>query len=448
VRPDEIRRKGFKLAPSFKESRIFRLFAFYAVHAIGIFAAFISYFYLQHPELLDLAQWGGAVGVALWTLFNSPKFSHFLRFGAIESYRNRCLRSFKRFIAISAVLAILFTLTSCIMLRDLFSRWNYVASIKEMTLSEGNEAIPYATAGELANAYQIYPHRKEVPFILARMSRLLAFDDEVENFNIFVKKFVDNLNIEEICEQYKNRETLEKYVGSIDPVIYLSRIVIESSPNENGVRAAIRLLDTYRPDDEVAALHRILYEHELLEIDGSMAPLEKRKKLEALKLRIDTLLHAMTQHVSPRAHLQIVTDHVFQEVLDHYAQIEIQLATSDTEFESARLTVPRLYSRVLLMRQQIARVSEVPWLHGPGKFTIYYFFQHHLGRESGTSLKITKMIDAIPGLNDSLKTKLVDVEAFREYRVMKTWDIGTPLSAEYAGTAMHRKLVEWLKSGW
>jgi len=334
------------------------------------------------------------------------------------------------------------------MFRDLFSRWSYVTSIKEMTMSEGNEAIPYATAPELAHAYQLYPHRREVPFILTRMSRLLAFDDEVENFNVFIRRFSQDIDIIDICERYKNKEDLDGYTGAIDPVVFLSRILIESAPSADTLTRAIQLLDKYRANDPTAALHKILYEHELLELDKVMTPIEKKVELLKLKGRIDTVLKATTQLTSPRDHLQIVTDHVFQEVLDHYAQIEIQTALNEDDYAIARVKVPKLYSRVLVVRQQIARASDVPWLSGPGKFSIYYFFQHYLGRESGVSRELMKMVSSVPGLDEALKTMLFNAEAFRDYRTMKTWDIGTPQSAEYAGTEMHRKLVGWLKFGW
>ncbi|WP_143684463.1 hypothetical protein [Variovorax sp. KK3] len=314
-------------------------------------------------------------------------------------------------------------------------------------MSEATEAVPFATAPDLARAYMLYPHRKEVPFILARMSRLLAFDDEITNFNIFVNAFIKNLDVELILTKYGDKSKLDDMVGSLDPVIFVTRAIVEGSPNENGFRRAIGILEHHRATDELAEFHKIIYEHELISI---VKPQDSRIKLLALRSKIEELMKKSQDQISPRSHLKFVTHHIFQEVLDHYAQIEIEVATPTDadDAERVRRQVPRLYSRVLTVRQQIARASDVPWLEGPGKFSLYYYFQHHLGRESETSQTIVDFFSRIPGLQEDLNKRLFEAEAFRDYRTLKTWDVGTPLSAEYAGTAMHTKMLEWLKSGW
>jgi hypothetical protein len=317
-----------------------------------------------------------------------------------------------------------------------------------MTWDEGTEAIPFATATDLAEAYNLYPHRREVPFILGRMGRLLAFDDQTSNFNLFIAVFLKHLQRDRIIERYQNRRVLERYKGAIDPIIYLTRIIVEARENSRpaSLANAICLLNQYRRDDELAEFYRLIYEHEQVESQKAN-PDQTMDKLSRIRDRIKHYLDEISSQKSPRNHIRLVTSHVFQEILDHYAQLHVELAT-EKDKDHLLHVIPQLYARILTTRQQISNASDVPWLDGPTKFTIYHYFKHQVGRESDVTRQIMDFLEKVPGLTQVLKKRIADTEAFRHFRNLDTWDRGTPLDANYAGTGMHKKVVEWLKSGW
>ena len=350
------------------------------------------------------------------------------------------------------------------MFRELTSRFTYVDMIKRMTLVEGTEELPYPTPSALAAAFNLYPHRREVPFILARMGRLLSFDDQTSNYNKFVAEFWNGIDVNRIIAKYKCRKTLERYKGAIDPIIFFSRLTIEAKfegkENLDSIEKALALLNTYRRDDALAEIYRMVYEHEIIEGKGEA----KCSDYLQLKKGIEQLLDEIRDEKSPKKHICLATSHVFQELLDHYALLHIDLATikikqgvsqkSITECKEAAepreilQKVPELYMRILTMRRKIANASDVPWFEGPGKLSIYHYFKHQVGRETVITNHIMTLFDRLPGLQESMKKRVFEAEAFKEFRNLETWDIGTPLSASFAGTNMHKKMVEWLKSGW
>jgi hypothetical protein len=341
------------------------------------------------------------------------------------------------------------------MFKELWSRWSYVEMIKQMTLNEGTEAVPFATVSDLATAYNLYPHRREVPFILARMGRLLSFDDQTGNYNLLVNEFLKKIDQDRIILRYKEKKFLERYEGAIDPIITIARLRVEAQhASADSLRLAIELLNAYRKDDDPAKLYRLIYEHEL-----TSWPVIKQEKgtKERLRDEIKTFLDGVSSQQSPKNHIRLVTSHVFQELLDHYAQLHIEVARdgkgSTVDRSKSRKAepadeVPQLYARILTMRQQIACATDVPWFEGPGKFTIYHYFKHQVGRESAITEEVMRLFDKVPGLQNAMKKRIADAEAFKEFRNLDAWDRGTPLSANFAGTGMYKKIMEWLKSGW
>jgi hypothetical protein len=437
---------------------------FYVSHALFLFAACFAYLFHFRPEILDWSHWIAVFLVLLWGVYNSPLFAKVVGYTFLQSYRRLCLRCFTVFRAISLFVLIALLGIGGFMFNELLSRFRYVYMIKQMTLDKGTGELPFATASDLAAAFNLYPHRREVPFILARMGRLLSFDDHTSNYNQFVGAFWKGIDVTRITDKYKDKKRLERYEGAIDPIIYLARLKIEvnyeSNARFNSFEDALTLLDKYRRGDMLAEIYRMVYEHELIgNNDGS-----KCGDYLQLKNKITSFLNKVIAQESPKGHIRLVTSHVFQELLDHYAQLHIDLAIAENEQGVKRksiieckdankvtetvLTVPQLYIRILTIRKQIANVSDVLWLEGPGKFTIYQYFKHQVGRETGTTRYIMGLLDKLPGLQESMKKRIFDVEAFKEFRNLESWDNGTPLSASFSGIGMHKTLIEWLKSGW
>jgi hypothetical protein len=331
------------------------------------------------------------------------------------------------------------------MFRELWSRWTYVELIKAVTLDKSGESFPFPSAEELAHAFNLYPHRREVPFILARMSRLLAFDDETSNYNAYISRFLQRVAVDALVARYGSRRALERYDGAIDPIVYISRIIVDAGRGDRKALAdAIQLLRKHRETDGVAIFSRLIHEHELYEQENNP------DKLRKLQLQIGKFLDGIKSHESPRTHIEQITSDQFQELLDHYAQLHIEMATADGVVgrEDSINRIVQLYSRILPLRRQIANASEVPWLHGPGKLSLYHYFKHKVGRESNITRSVLELMNRVPGLTEAMDQRIFSAEAFKEFRSLEIWEKGTPLSASFSGKGMNGKLMEWLKTGW
>lgn len=432
-----------------------RYLYFYLVHSIVLLWVCFAYLFYFRPEILDWSSWIAAFLVIVWSLYNNPFSTKVLGYELVQSYRRICLRQFRPFKIVSVIVLVSLLGWGVPMFKELWSRWSYVEMIKQMTLNEGTEAVPFATAGDLAAAYNLYPHRREVPFILARMGRLLSFDDQTGNYNLLVNEFLKKVDQGRIISKYHERKSIERYEGAIDPIITIARLKVEAQrASADSLCDAIDLLNAYRKDDELAKLYRLIYEHERAE--HTTAEQDKGTK-ERLRNEIKTFIEGVSSQQSPKDHIRLVTSHVFQELLDHYAQLQIEIthegerpaySHSKSNMADPAEEVTRLYARILTMRLQIASASDVPWFEGPGKFTIYHYFKHQVGRESSITEDVMELFDKVPGLQAAMKKRISDAEAFKEFRNLDAWDRGTPLSANFAGTGMYKKIVEWLKSGW
>jgi len=373
----------------------------------------MAYLFYVQPEALDKTKWVSAVVLLAWSVYNSPLVPVVAGYGLLSAYRRRCVRAFGQFGIASAIVTAVVLASGGYAMRDLWARWSYVDLIKQLTHDEGLESVPLANAEDLATAFNLYPHRREVPFIVARMSRLLAFDDETSNYNLFAAAFLAKIRRAEVESRYARKAAFEKYEGAIDPILYLARTIVDAAgATPASLREAIELLKKRRPNDELAGLYLLVFEHELLDFEtDAQQALDRR---ESVRKRIFDLLESIRRQTSTKAHIRLVTSHVFQEVLDHYAQVHIQLA--DARQPAPLLeTIVGLYGRILTVRRQIATASEVPWLDGPGKFTIYHYFKHRVGRESEITRRVMQFHATVPGLKEALDRRIFSAEANRSF---------------------------------
>lgn len=429
-----------------------RLAYFYVAHAILFLVASLFYLFFFQPQLLDKSTFASAVVLVVWTIYNSPISSRIVGHQSVAGYRSWCLRHFRFFRNLSVVVLLVFSLVSHSMLRDLWHRWTYVEMIKRLTLDETGESIPFPSAEELATAFILYPHRREVPFILGKMSSILAFDDQTSNYNLFVSKFLEKMDVKKIAKRYSDKSTLATYEGAMDPLAYLARVIVNAGNADlASLRKAVALLDTYRKDDAIARMYRLIFMHEIYEqeaVGGPATPIEaqRRKNFVSLLQEMTELLDSITSQTATKDYIRTVTANAFQELLDHCAQLYIEVGSDNHEARIRK--VVELYSRILTMRELIASASEVPWFEGPGKFTVFQYFKHQVGRKTSVTRKIMSFYDNLPGLKEALKQELFEAEAFKEFRSLDTWYRGTSLSASFTGKGMHNKMTEWLKSGW
>jgi hypothetical protein len=421
-----------------------RYIYFYGIHLFFFLFASSAYLFFFKPEYLDVSNWVWALIIIMWSAYNSPLLPKVFGSELIVSYRESCVRRFGTFRNVSLIVSIPILLIGAVMFKELWSRWTYVELIKTITLDKSRESFPFATADELAEAFNLYPHRREVPFILARMSRLLAFDDETSNYNIYIARFYQKVNTKAVFARYRDRRVLERYDGAMDPIVYLSRMSVDArGADHQSLADAIGVLWKYRDADGLATFLRLIHEHEMYNREGN------HNKLQETRETIKKLLDGIRRQESAQTHIEDITSHLFQELLDHYAQLHIETTSAETIAPGDRIKrTVQVYSRILAVRKLIANASEVPWLDGPGKFTLYQYFKHRVGRESNITTEVFKLFDTLPGLAEAMDQKIFNAEAFKEFRSLETWERGTPLSSTFSGKGMNERVMQWLRSGW
>jgi hypothetical protein len=412
---------------------------FYVFHGILFLSLCFAILFHFRPQDLDKSAILSTIVLIVWTIYNSPALPKVTGHGMVRAYRAAFVRRFGLSWKVWAVVLIVVGIWGGLMVRELWSRWTYVDLIKRMTFDESQESVPLATAEDLSAAFNLYPHRREVPFLLVRMSRLLAFDDQPTNFNLFVKAFLARIDQSAVLRRYSDQMALEQYEGALDPVVYLARLIVDAdAASPASVERALAILSNGRGSDEFARVNRLVLQHEM----ASPSSPPDRPAIERLKSTRGEMREAIADIKG-----RVTTSHVFQEMLDHYAQVHVQLADLSQPAAEAS-SIVGLYGRILTMRKHIANSADVPWLDGPGRLTLYHFFKHRTGRESEISRNVLRFYAQVPGLVEALDRQLVQAEAFKEYRTQETWDRGTPLNGAFSGSGMNAKLRQWLKTGW
>ena len=238
---------------------------FYVFHGILLLALCFAVLFHFRPEDLDKTTILSTIILGVWTIYNSPVLPKVTGHGMVLAYRRVFVRNFGMFWKIWAVVLVAIGVGGGLMVRELWSRWTYVDLIKRMAFDESKESVPRPTAEDLSAAFNLYPHRREVPFIVVRMSRLMAFDDQPTNFNVFVKEFLARIDESGVLGRYSDRLTLERYEGAIDPVVYLARLVVDADgASPASVQRGLAILANGRGTDEFARVNRLVLEHELV----------------------------------------------------------------------------------------------------------------------------------------------------------------------------------------
>jgi hypothetical protein len=430
--------------------RLFPYVEFYLHHFVLLVGGCFAYLYASRTDLLDWSLWLPAFVAIVWLVVGSPLLAKIVGHDLFHAYRAAFVRSRGLQLAARGAVSIL-VLVGIVMFQELVSRFKYVETVKSLTIEKGSESLPYPTPKQLADAYNRYPHRKEVLFILNRMARLLAFDDQTANFNRFTEAFLAGVDVERIVGRYSDSREWQQYEGSVDPVLVIARLHVETTQPESGRERALALIKQHRGEDPHGAFYRLLYEHDHV---STCDPPDAKARAALLAMREEVGRTLASLHEYPaddsRTAIKLATTHAFQELMDHYVQLHMETVDPASKASVAETVkaVPQLYSRILTVRQNVASATDVPWLETAGKFSLYHYFKHAVGRPTAISECVRKMMGRTPGLTDAMDKTVVGAEAFKEFRDLAAWDRGTPQSAAFAGTGMHKKLVEWLKTGW
>src|SRR5581483_9078390 len=334
-------------------SKVARLTCFYIAHGFALLAGCSIYLFLLQPHLLDWTAFVSGMAFLVWAIYTSPLSSKLIGHESLAWYRTYCLRHFDAFIKTYAFLTLSLILLGYPMLTELWHRWTYVETIKRLTLDKAEESFPFPDVDELAVAFNLYPHRREVRFILGRLASVLAFDDETTNYNLFLARFLAKVNKDAILNAYRARTASDNYEYSMDPVEYLARLIVNAGNRLAAYKEAVSLLDKYRSSDPLAQMDQLIFRHEILEeeLRLSSAP-DQKQAFATLAQEIEQLIETIAHQTASKHYMELVTTNTFQELLDHYAQLQVEVYNTASAETIEKILVT--YSRILTMRKLIA----------------------------------------------------------------------------------------------
>lgn len=340
------------------------------------------------------------------------------------------------------------------MFGTVYDRYIYLKSLDEALSSIGVDGVALPEPGQLAKAFNAAPDRPEVPFILARASRLLAPDFLTPMFGAYNKAFLKEIDRGAVLNRFakykaKNRIAIGNESSSlprVDPIRFLTNVAFETNNSEDQ-QWALRTLSDLRKEDVGAQVQIEIWKNALAEPGENSV----EKKTAALQVSIN----AMERLTQPSAltnfsDISFVSDNIFQQGIDFVATAKIELQSyGSNDVEKCRYNddIIRDYERIMILRRRLNSATDLVWWEPPGKMFLYYLYLY-LGHQTiNIGLDTVKMIEACPTLMGRLQ-QMYDAPPFRNFQNPDYWSQGTPLSSAFAGAAGVRQLREWLKLGW
>ena len=301
------------------------------------------------------------------------------------------------FVHASIALAILVAIWGFVMSNEIVRRYRYVDAINAaVTLLQGDQ-IDIPAPEDLAKAFALAPDRPEVPFLIARATRILAPDDRLASLYAYMDRFVAALPREKIIaaaeKAYKpERLAVETNAGlpHLNPLELLVQYEIETTPDKQPerFRRAVETLDAYLDTRKDLSLE--MYRNSLkqsLAFDfGPDDALPSPEKVEASIDRLDALF-ADIEAQRPNARPGPLFEHAYQEALDDYADLLMRRALVATTPESktaaigpqAQDRLQRTFTRLLLLRRRLMSADVILWWRPPQKLILYHLFGYFGG---------------------------------------------------------------------
>lgn len=382
------------------------------------------------------------------------------RFAGFEFLKSYIL-FWHRFGRWAAVVQILAALGCVIWMVAIFGnfvdRFRYVR-IVEQSLSQndlGTLVVPQPE--DLARAFSLFPGRREVPFLIARASRTLAFTDDYRFFAAFMRKFVAALDMHRVRRFL--RETDAATAAGVR--IFLANTHVQASYDHKGLGRAIHLLDSVaKPTgQEQLVLSILTSERDFGVLNGELlaGTFDRERRaplLRQMRGKADSLA-AFLRGGEARPDGDVydyATSHAYQQALDSLAQLNFALVagTTDGKEKARRIDAAiTAYIRVLTLRNRLVSKGSVLWFSAPGTLTVHHYFQQRSGtgnRTSETWMKILARID--PGIGPELDRRLLNASGFAKFRSVDFWELGTPLADDFRGTKSKDLMQSWLKEDW
>ena len=338
---------------------------------------------------------------------------------------------------------------------QLYHRAWYLVLLNRTVTALTYENVEHIKPAGLAAAFALYPARREVPFLIVRVGRVLSHAGNWPAFVRFQKAFVTALlarvNFKDLCKI--------QYTGH-DPAAFIAIAYLEGSirvednripPSPANLTAGTESLRLLQKCPATAA--RSVVAMRLKAFINSKDPHNPKydigEKLTDIRRQIDIL--------SPGARTAFSTTHTYQEYLDFEANLAIsqlyQASTVDYSQENQpdrdKLMdlVIENYRNLLSLRTALGAPGTIRWYTTPEKLNLYHYFIGLGGSGSDKNRGFVKRLNAVKTLASRLK-KLADSPAFRKFQTRTEWFRATPLDNSLEGAALRRRFRQWTKEGW
>jgi hypothetical protein len=357
-----------------------------------------------------------------------------LSLGTAGSYIFHIYENLLSYTLIMTVCGLLALAWGAAMFTTIYDRFIYVKALQNSLEKAPFDLVSLPDPAMLADAFQRFPRRREVPFLLVRSSRLFISANREDLFRDFQRRFIGDIKL----DQFLQKECTAPPTGKSDAIIFLAMTNVEAYANRANsrqstiqhIRTSIGWLDTCRP----ARLDSQVYSLKLKDDLNELLPPSEAFDIDAEIAKFDRL----TGKASPPELLAFYESHSCQEYYDFLASRKLSSLAAETRQATGTSSFEEIldyYKRVLMLRQAVLRSGEVQWISVPQKLILFHFFMSFSGSDTKMTQKIVEPILKIPEIFNVLK-KLVESKAFEEFRVIRGWYAGTPLDQSLNGAAL------------
>jgi hypothetical protein len=345
-----------------------------------------------------------------------------------------------------------------IMFGTIVERYKYMRAIDQAINIIRSNQLALPAPEDLAAAFTLMPQRPEVPFILMRSARLLSFDDRPQNYYAYMQRFMAQVDKDAIAVKFSafhhprklSIDADREELPILDPIQILTNFAIDNQNPSTQLEWAIKILRQYRdrPEDAELRLWRTILETELaLEKGGDAATIAdtRARVIASIQTQTDPVIAGTNFRT-----LAFAADHIYQEALDYLAWLKASGPESDAKLPvqcGSSEEIIAIFQRILVMRKRLLARADLLWWRSPAKLNIYYLFTHLSGQKGNVSTKIYDSFNRCAGLMDRIK-ELYSATAFKQYQDPESWHYGTPLSADFNGSASITLLRKWVRLGW
>lgn len=335
---------------------------------------------------------------------------------------------------------------SIVMRDDVFGRYLYVHSLQKSMGQGEYDRASLPDSELLAKAFMAFPNRREVPFLLARSSRLLFQANRRDLFRNFQKNFLKHLNLVAVLKSLCEKKEATSHA---DGLLFLTMTAGEAYPFEaaqNGQAALKAAADKLEIFVEPLSKCRSSFEADVqrIRLQDTINELAGQKRYDIVA-EISKLDQALETAPDEKKVLRFWQSHGAQEYLDFKSY---RILSDPKNRASGRIEEAiSYYETLLLLRQGSIRPGEIIWNVTPFKLNLFPAFMLASQLKSLAYKHHIELFEGAPEIASVIK-HMTERKAFEEFRSPRGWYAGTPLDVAINGSAVTEKINTWLKEDW